>query len=151
LKKIRAGRDGGFRSVAGRVTSRDSNPRTELTRAQRGGWQVKLLEPDVDTTTAIGRGIVNVLVCFAQMQAEPDTEKQRAVIAARHARGDRVGRPRQIPADVRRRIVRERGADESLSAIARRSKTTPFPRPRARANTVRSVLIQEGVIQSGDS
>jgi DNA invertase Pin-like site-specific DNA recombinase len=122
-----------------------------LERADRGGWQLRLLEPDVDTTTAVGRGIVNVLVCFAQMQAELDSEKQKANVAARRARGDRVGRPRQIPADVRKRIVREFKAHGSLSAVARGLNEDGVPTAQGgstwRANTVRAVLLQEGVIK----
>lgn len=50
-------------------------------------------EGEFDYTSPHGRAIVGVLAVFAQMEAELAQERARDTIAARRARGDRIGNP----------------------------------------------------------
>ena len=60
----------------------------------------------------------------------------------------KLGRPRQLPAKVRRRIQRERAKDQTLAAIAEGLNgdgvSTAHGGRKWYASTVRNVLSQEG-------
>ncbi|MDA8203115.1 MAG: recombinase family protein [Chloroflexi bacterium] len=62
----------------------------ELCRAH--GVEIHLAaDRHLDFGTASGRGMVNVLASFAQMEAELAQERARDTVAVRRARGDRIG------------------------------------------------------------
>lgn len=86
-----------------------------LTRASKRGWQLRLLSPEVDTSTANGRVMANVLASIAQWEAEIAGER---IAAALRARGARTGPARRVPVEVRERIVLARTAGMTLDAIA---------------------------------
>jgi DNA invertase Pin-like site-specific DNA recombinase len=92
------------------------------------------------------RGMANVFVALFQMQPEIDGEKIADALAAKRREGVRLGRPRQIPTDVRERIVSERTVGGSLSAIARGLTDDAVPTVKEgatwRPNTVAAVLRQ---------
>jgi DNA invertase Pin-like site-specific DNA recombinase len=91
---------------------------TLLRRAQREGWAVVALDLGVDTTTPAGELVANVMLAIAQWERRRIGERTRQALAAAKARGVRLGRPPTVPAKIRARILQEREAGSSYSAIA---------------------------------
>jgi DNA invertase Pin-like site-specific DNA recombinase len=86
--------------------------------AQAHGWSLVVLDLGVDLTTAAGRMVAMNLVNFAQYERELISERTKAGLAAKRARGERIGRPRQAPPGVVRRIVMDRNTGLSFAKIA---------------------------------
>ena len=83
------------------------------------GVQIKsLTEPDIDTTTPMGRALFGIVAVFAQLRVDTIRENTRAGLARARAEGRVGGRPTVMtPARVRE-AVRMRADGQSLDAIA---------------------------------
>lgn len=90
-----------------------------MERARRQGWSLVMLDIQVDTTTASGEAMANMLATFAQFERRLIGERTKAALAARKAQGKTLGRPRQMPVNVARRIVDMRHGGMTYGAIAR--------------------------------
>lgn len=90
-----------------------------LAEAHSSGWGLIACDMDVDTTTANGRLLVNIMVSFAEFERELISERTRAALAARRLAGFHHGREPVIPLEVRQRIIAEREAGRSTRQIAR--------------------------------
>ncbi|BCO38053.1 recombinase RecB [Mycobacterium heckeshornense] len=86
--------------------------------AHAQGWSLVVLDLGVDLTTAAGRMVAMNLVNFAQYERELISERTKAGLAAKRARGERLGRPRQATPGVVRRIVMDRNTGLSFAKIA---------------------------------
>ena len=106
-------------SKVDRVARSTSDFSALLDRADRKGWKVCVLDVDVDTTTAAGRLVVDVVAAAAQFESKRIGERVRDAHAVRKAQGKRAGQAPILPQDVRERIYRDHQAGKSLSAIAR--------------------------------
>jgi DNA invertase Pin-like site-specific DNA recombinase len=82
--------------------------------AEAQGWSLVVLDLGVDLTTAAGRMMAMNLVNFAQYERE----LIKAGLAAKRARGERLGRPRLAKPGVVRRIMLDRKAGLSFAKIA---------------------------------
>ena len=113
-------------------------------RAKRHHWSVVALDVDVDTTTPAGELMANVYSAVAQWERRIIGVRTSEAMQAMKARGVRLGRPVDLPDDVRRRIATEREAGRSLRAIAEalNAEAVPTAQGGARwyASTVRDVL-----------
>ena len=89
-----------------------------LDHAERRGWKLVVLDADVDTTTAAGRLLVDVVSAAASFESRRIGERQRAVHAVRRSQGKRAGQAPILPASIRSRISSDRNAGKSLNAIA---------------------------------
>jgi DNA invertase Pin-like site-specific DNA recombinase len=122
-----------------------------LNRAEHKGWSVVVLDVDVDTTTAAGRLVVDVVSAAAQFESKRIGERVREVHARRRTEGKRAGQAPVLPEAVRRGIALERGEGRSLSAIAAGldADRVPTARPGAKwhastvAHVVRSVELDD--------
>ena len=98
----------------------------------------------MDTTTPAGELMANVYGAVAQWERRIIGQRTREAMQAMKARGVRLGRPVDLPDDVRRRIGAEREAGRSLRAIAEalNAEAVPTAQGGARwyASTVRDVL-----------
>ncbi|BBX27948.1 recombinase family protein [Mycolicibacterium alvei] len=107
------------------------------------GWSLVVLDLGVDLTTAAGRMVAMNLVNFAQYERELISERTRAGLAAKRARGERLGRPRLAKPGVVRRIVLDRDAGLSFTKIASALEAegilSPAGRPNWQASTVRRI------------
>jgi DNA invertase Pin-like site-specific DNA recombinase len=114
-----------------------------LDRARREGWALILLDVAVDTSTASGEAMASVIGTFAHFERRRISERTREALAVKRAQGVRLGRPRQLPVKVVRRIVRERKAGRTLAEIADQLTADTVPTARGgewRASTVHKVL-----------
>lgn len=117
---------------------------TLLVRAQREGWRTVFLECGLDTTTPHGEAMVGVSAVFSQLERRLISQRTSAALAAKKAAGVRLGRPRSLPVMVVERIVREREAGATMTAIADRLTAGEVPRAqggaRWYASTIAAVL-----------
>jgi DNA invertase Pin-like site-specific DNA recombinase len=91
-----------------------------MARAQRRGWSLVALDLGVDTTTPQGEMMASVMATFAQFERRLIGQRTRDALAVKRAQGVQLGRPRSLPAPVRRRIIRERERGATYAAIADR-------------------------------
>jgi DNA invertase Pin-like site-specific DNA recombinase len=89
-----------------------------MARAQKQSWALVALNCAVDTTTPAGEAMANVLATFAQFERRLIGQRTKEALAEKRKQGIRLGRPRQLPAKIVRRIVREREKGATLQAIA---------------------------------
>jgi DNA invertase Pin-like site-specific DNA recombinase len=90
-----------------------------LDRADKKGWKVVLLDVDVDTSSAAGRLVVDVVSAAAQFESKRIGERVRDAHAVRKAQGKRAGQAPILPNEVRQRIYEDHVSGASLSQIAR--------------------------------
>lgn len=112
--------------------------------AHRQGWAIVLPDMDLDTSTPQGELMAHVTVSMAQYERRLIGERTREGMAQRKAEGAHLGRRRELPDNVVRRIHDERGRGRSLAAIARTLNDDGVPTAHGgakwHASTVRSVL-----------
>jgi DNA invertase Pin-like site-specific DNA recombinase len=115
-----------------------------LDRAHRKGWRLVLLDSGVDTSTAAGEMVANMLASAAQYERRLISQRTRDALAAKRAAGVRLGRPSAVPREVVERIVTERATGATLKDIATGLTTDQVPTARGGAawstGTVQSVL-----------
>jgi len=114
-----------------------------LDRAEMRGWKVVVLDVDVDTTTATGRLVVEVVSAAAAFESRRIGERVKATHAIRKAQGKRAGQRPQLPDEIRQGIAREHAQGESFGAIATRLNEEEVPTARGgrwHASTVRHVV-----------
>jgi DNA invertase Pin-like site-specific DNA recombinase len=115
-----------------------------MDRARTRGWAIVALDAPVDTTTAMGEGMANMVATFAQIERRLIGERTKAAMDVKRAQGARFGRPVSLPDAVVRRIVRARGRGMTLRAIADMLNRDGVPTGQGGAKwwaeTVRGVL-----------
>ena len=89
-----------------------------MERSRKGGWALVALDLGVDTTTPSGEMMANVLAVFAHFERRLIGQRTRDALAVKRSQGVKLGRPRQVPEPVRRRIRSLRARGLSLEAIA---------------------------------
>ena len=115
-----------------------------LETARKQGWHVVMLQLDMDTSTPTGKLIAGVLSNVAQWEAEMIGVRTKEALAAKKARGERVGRERVITPAVERRIPARRDKGLSYMAIAAWLDEAAIPSPEGRGpwswSTIRRVM-----------
>lgn len=89
-----------------------------LDQAAKKGWKLVVLDADVDTTTAAGRLLVDVVSAAASFESRRIGERVKSVHAVRRSQGKRAGQAPLLPERVRLRIVADRDNGKSLNGIA---------------------------------
>ena len=119
-----------------------------LQRAQKSGWDLVALDAPVDTTTPQGAAMAQVLAVFAELERKLIGERTKAALAIKQSQGVRLGRPRTLPAEVVDRILVEREAGATWSAIADELNNAGVPTAQGGRQwhpaTVRYVALSEG-------
>jgi DNA invertase Pin-like site-specific DNA recombinase len=117
---------------------------TLMERAKRRGWAPVVLDLGVDTTTPAGELVASVMVSVAQWERRAIGQRTKEALAAKKAQGGVLGRPRQLPDNVRSRIHHMRGQGLSLRAIADTLNGEGVPTAQGGAkwhpSTIRAVL-----------
>lgn len=82
-----------------------------VARARKEGWALICLDLGVDTSTASGEVMANVLAAFAQFERRLIGERTKAALAVKKAEGVVLGRPRTVTDETRRLVdeLREDG------------------------------------------
>src|SRR5262245_61015000 len=115
-----------------------------MAKAQRQGWALVALDCAVDTSTATGEAMANMLATFAQFERRLIGQRTREALAVKKASGVRLGRPPTVPQTVVRRIQRQRDGGRSLRAIADSLNRDRVPTAQGGAQwyaaTVRGIL-----------
>jgi DNA invertase Pin-like site-specific DNA recombinase len=104
-----------------------------LSRAEREGWSVLVLDLPLDTTTAAGRFTALSMANAAELERRLIGERTKAALAAKKARGGRLGRKRQTPDEILRRVVVERDSGETWQSIADNLNADGVPTTRGGA------------------
>jgi DNA invertase Pin-like site-specific DNA recombinase len=114
-----------------------------LDHAEKKGWKLVVLDADVDTTTAAGRLLVDVVSAAASFESRRIGERQRAVHAVRRSQGQRAGQAPLLSEQVRSRIAAERAEGKSLNSIAGALNDECVPTAKGgrwHASTIKHVL-----------
>lgn len=119
-----------------------------MARAQKRGWALVALDCAVDTTTPAGEAMANVLATFAQFERRLISQRTRDALAVKRAQGVKLGRPREVSADLVHRIESERESGGTLAGIAESLNRDNIPTAHGGRcwwpSTVRSVLTARG-------
>lgn len=119
------------------------NAATIIKHANEQGWSLVALDLGVDLTTAAGRMVAHNLMGFAEYERDLISERTKAALAAKKARGERIGRPRLAKPVVVNRIVKARKAGDTFGAIARALEAdgvlSPQGNPTWEPSTVRRI------------
>lgn len=111
--------------------------------AQAQEWSLVVLDINLDLSTAAGRMMARTVVNFAEYERELISERTKAGLAAKRARGERIGRPRQATPGVVRRIVMDRNTGLSFAKIANALEAegivSPAGLPTWQTSTVRRI------------
>lgn len=122
-----------------------------MAKAQKQGWALVALDCQIDTSTPAGEAMAHMLGTFAQFERRLIGQRTREALAQKKAQGLRLGRPRQLPDRVRRRIKRRRDAGLTLQGIAdelnRDGTPTAQGGKRWYPSTVRAVLVAEEALE----
>jgi len=90
-----------------------------ITELHERGVHIKsLTEPDIDTTTPMGRALFGIVAVFAQLRVDTIRENTRAGLARARAAGRVGGRPTVMTPERVRQARRMRQDGQSLDAIA---------------------------------
>jgi len=76
------------------------------------------LNPAIDTTSATGWFGLTVLAAAAELESTLASERTRAAMLAKAARGERIGRPRSCSDEVLDQVLELRAAGETLVSIS---------------------------------
>lgn len=93
-------------------------------QATAEGWQLRVLDADLDTSTPMGKFAIGILALVAELERDLIAQRTRDALAARKAAGVKLGRPNLSDTETRGRIVSMRGNGatyreivETLSAL----------------------------------
>jgi len=117
-----------------------------MVRSSKLGWGLVALDLGVDTTTASGRLVANVMVSVAEWERDIIGQRTRDALSEKRAAGVRLGGPQMVPLDIVERIVGEQHAGRSFRAIA--AGLTESRVPTARGGTAWSSSSVQGVLRS---
>ena len=91
-----------------------------ITELHDAGVDIKsLTEPDIDTTTPMGRALFGIVAVFAQLRIDTIRENTKAGLATARAQGRVGGRPTVMTPERTQAALRMRQDGLSIAAIAR--------------------------------
>jgi DNA invertase Pin-like site-specific DNA recombinase len=116
-----------------------------MDRAERKAWDLHVVDLGLDTSTPSGRFVAQVLAAAAEHERRLIGERTKEGLRAAKAKGVRLGRPGEVPADVLETIRAAREAGGSYRRIADDLNASEVPTAhggrRWYASTVRGVLL----------
>lgn len=113
-------------------------------RAEREGWQLRIMDLGLDMTTPHGRMASQMLAVFAEFERRMISQRTRDGLRVKKAQGVRIGADPILPTRLRRRMVRMRDRGMTYQAIAdtltAEGVPTAYGRDRWLPGTVRYVI-----------
>ena len=95
--------------------------------AQQKGWNLVAMDLGIDLSTPAGEFMASVMASAAQWERRIIGQRTRDALAIRRSQGVRLGRPRTMPQEVRRRIHDEHLAGAGWTTIANRLNDDGVP------------------------
>jgi DNA invertase Pin-like site-specific DNA recombinase len=89
-----------------------------MVTASKQHWALIALDVNVDTTTAAGEAMANMMATFSQFERRLISQRTKDALAVKRSQGVQLGRPRLLSDEVVARIKSERAAGQTYSAIA---------------------------------
>lgn len=89
-----------------------------MEHARHEGWALHFADFDIDTGTPAGEMAANIIISGSQYERRLIIQRTRDALAAKRARGDRLGASPALPLEVTRRIIKERKEGRTFHAIA---------------------------------
>jgi DNA invertase Pin-like site-specific DNA recombinase len=89
-----------------------------LRRAEREGWVLVVLDPELDMSTAGGRAMAGMLAVFAEFERSMIRERIKSALAVKRSQGVKLGRREHLGEHVTM-MLRRRAGGASLSDIRR--------------------------------
>lgn len=114
-----------------------------LELSDREGWDFIALDLGIDTSTPMGRAMAQMASVFSELERKMIGQRTSDALQALKANGRRLGRPVDLPDDVRTRIEQDRAQGRSLRQIADGLTADGIPTARGgawHASTVSKVL-----------
>lgn len=107
-----------------------------MERAKKGGWQVVILAPAVDTTDAFGRAMMGMAAVFAQLERDLISQRTSEALRAKIASGEwnPSEQNRCITPEALDRIVELWESGMRATSIAARMEAEGWPPPRGAWN-----------------
>jgi DNA invertase Pin-like site-specific DNA recombinase len=125
-----------------------------LSRFQRNGWALVVMDLGVDTSTIMGAAMAQMVSVFSELERKRIGERTREALSIRRDQGVRLGRPPTVPQKLVRRIERQRARGESLRAIAESLNADAIPTAHGgakwHASTVRTILARQPEAARGE-
>jgi len=118
-----------------------------LDLADKQHWDFVALDLGIDTSTPMGRAMAQMAGVFSELERKMIGQRTSDALQALKANGQKLGRPIELPHQVRRRIADEHAAGHSLRTIARKLTKDGVPTARGgkwHASTIRAVLLSVG-------
>jgi DNA invertase Pin-like site-specific DNA recombinase len=113
------------------------------------GWSLKILDPDIDTSTPNGRLCAGMLALLSEWEGEIISQRTKEGLAERRSQGHRLGGAPETAPKTEQRIVSLYEAAPSFSAIARQLNEENVPTARGGKwypATVRTILKRNGAL-----
>ena len=118
-----------------------------MERAAREGWALHFADLDIDTGTPAGEMAANIIISGSQYERRLISQRTRDALAAKRARGERLGAAPALPLEVTRRIIVERADGRTFQAIAEGLMADGIPTARGKTRwfpaTVKAVTISD--------
>jgi DNA invertase Pin-like site-specific DNA recombinase len=115
-----------------------------MQRSNRRGWALVAIDLGVDTTTPSGKLVAHLMASVAEWERDVIGQRTKDALAARRAKGVKLGRPRRVSPEVVARMGAARRSGSSYAAIADGLNAAGAPTAqggtRWYASTVRAVL-----------
>jgi|HubBroStandDraft_4_1064222.scaffolds.fasta_scaffold05032_10 DNA invertase Pin-like site-specific DNA recombinase len=105
-----------------------------LLRAEREGWGLRILDPDVDTVSPTGTLLAHITSAVAEWERRIIGQRTKAALEVKRAQGVRLGRPPLVTEELRRSIRSAHRHGRSWSEIARRLEARAVPTPTGRGH-----------------
>lgn len=108
------------------------------------GWALHFADLDIDTSTPAGEMAANIIISGSQYERRLISQRTRDALAAKRARGERLGATPALPPEVTQRIITERHRGRTFQSIADGLMADNIPTARGKTRwypaTINAVL-----------